>query len=466
MSELFGLLWQQPWYGLTALAVMLPIIIHLLNRSRGKLVTFAHVALLRSTKPQPTAELRLTQRLLLVLRILLLLIAAALLAAPLWPPTSSETEIIMLSQDWLNSSNQAEKQQVATRLGKQQAILLDSPAAQEQSQTLVSEDIINWQTQISNKPINLWSKIQSHGANKNTKSPLLVYATNRASQFVGVKVPVAQPIEWQLTAIDTSSSFAPLSVLLVYQNNRQRDKAYISAALSALQKQSRIAITLNSLSETAFTLALTNNNLPTSQVVLWLSSAPLAPELLEYRDQQTTIVMDAPKLESKGDNNQKWHLASPASLLVELAGTSLAISANPAFAQELSQVLWSTSKGEPLLSQLTTGPTTLVQFYSRFNPDWNNLTVLPTFPLILGELVQSALAKQQLTQQTIDIQQISQTMADSQLQQTYIVSPYELQHSVLQNLLSALLLVLFCIERLYSEKSSRTDKNAVVDGER
>ena len=92
--------------------------------------------------------------------------------------------------------------------------------------------------------------------------------------------------------------------------------------------------------------------------------------------------------------------------------------------------------------------------------------MLPTFPLILGELVQSALAKQQLTQQTIDIQQISQTMADSQLQQTYIVSPHELQHSVLQNLLSALLLVLFCIERLYSEKSSRADKKAVVDGER
>jgi hypothetical protein len=267
-----------------------------------------------------------------------------------------------------------------------------------------------------------------------------------------------------LTAIDTSSSFTPLSVLLVYQNNRQRDKAYISAAISALQKQSRITITLNSLSETAFASALTNKNLPPSQVVVWLSSAPLAPELLEYRDQHTTIVLDAPELESKGDIKQKWHLASPALLLVEVAGTSLAISANPAFDQDLSQVLWRTSEDKPLLSQLVIGPTTLLQFYSRFNPDWNNLTVLPTFPLILGELLQSALAKQQLTQQTIDIQQISQTTADNQLQPTYSVSPYELQHSTLQNLLSALLLVLFCMERLYSEKSGRADKYAVVDG--
>jgi hypothetical protein len=109
MLEWFGLLWQQPWYALTALAVAIPIIIHLLNPSRGKIVTFAHVALLRSTLAQPTAELRLTQRVLLVLRLLMLLIAAALLAKPWWPQTDNDEQIIMLSQDWLNTSNANEK---------------------------------------------------------------------------------------------------------------------------------------------------------------------------------------------------------------------------------------------------------------------------------------------------------------------------------------------------------------------
>jgi len=60
----------------------------------------------------------------------------------------------------------------------------------------------------------------------------------------------------------------------------------------------------------------------------------------------------------------------------------------------------------------TTGPTTLVQVYSRFNPDWDNLTVcLPTFSADLAELCKAPSPNQQLTQQTIDIQQISQTMA-------------------------------------------------------
>jgi hypothetical protein len=322
---------------------------------------------------------------------------------------------------------------------------------------------LNWQEQPPSLWINLWSKISSHAENIDAQSPLVVYATNRASQFVGAKVAIVQPIEWHVTAINKPSKTTPepLSVMLVYQNDRQRDVSYLSAALSALQKQTSVQIQLSSLSETAFTQQLTNNNLPQAQVVLWLSSAPLEPELLTSQQQQITIVMDAPKR----DDNQQWQLAFPTPLMTKFSGDVLTRSANSTFDAKLSQVRWHTSQDWPLLAELNTEHTKLLQFYSRFNPDWNNLVTLPAFPLILGELIYSAIPEQQrLNQQVIDVQQITEKPTDTDSPQTHIASSNEQQRSQLASLLAALLFVLFCLERLYSEKRSRTIKTTASEG--
>ena len=454
MTSLFGIVWSHPWYALTALAVIIPIVIHLLNRSRGKLVTFAHVALLRSTQAQPTTELRLTQRLLLLLRILLLLTAAALLTAPLWQGDESEQEIIMLSQDWLNSSTAAEKQQLASRLGTQQAILLDSPAAPELKQNLTSDEILNWQEQTSSVSINLWSKISSHAANVDALSPLMVYATNRASQYVGAKVTLSETIEWHIKTLSSDNNMPtkPLSIMLVYQSDRQTDMNYLRGALSALQKQSKQQIELSVLSATSFSQRLTADDLPKAQFILWLSSTPVSQELIQS-NQQTTIIMDAPQL----DKQQTWRLASKDPMLNGLGGNALTTQANAAFNTELSQVLWHTQQGEPLLSQVRTASTNLVQFYSRFNSQWNNLTTQPSFPILLGKLIHTTLADSpQLAQQFLDEQQITQNVIANK--PTEAKHQQSLTRSNLSIWLGALLLLLFCLERLYSEKSSRLDK--------
>ena len=461
MLEWLGLLWQQPWYSLTALAVTLPIVIHLLNRSRGKLVTFAHVALLRSTQAQPTAELRFTELLLLLLRILLLLTAAALLAAPLWQGDEEEQEIIMLSQDWLNSSSVLEKQQLASRLGTKQAILLDSPAAEDLRQSLSSADIVNWQSQSSAAQINLWSKIQSHAKFYAATRPLVIYATNRASQYVGSKVALSETLEWHIKNVNTDNNILEksLSVMLIYQSDRQRDVNYLRAAFSALQQQSKQQIELSILSTESFEQSLINGSLSQAQgskhqtkVIFWLSSAPLAPELLNSNEQTRSIIMDAPQLA-----NQQWRLAAKEPMLKGLGGNALATQANAAFDKSLSQVLWQTQQGEPLLSQVNIGSSNLVQFYSRFNSQWNNLTSQPSFPLLLGKLIHTTLSDSpQLAQQFLDEQQITQKVLDKQ--QVEANRQQSLKHADSNIWLAALLLLLFCIERIYSEKSSRLNK--------
>lgn len=456
MLEWLGLLWQQPWYALTALAVVLPIVIHLLSPSRGKLVTFAHVALLRSTQAQPTTELRFTQRLLLLLRILLLLTAAALLAAPLWQGDEEEQEIILLSQDWLNSSNANEKQQLASRLGTQQALVLDSPAAEDLRQSLSSADIVNWQSQSSAAQINLWSKIQSHAKFYAATKPLVIYATNRASQYVGAKVALSETIEWQIKTLSSDNNMPakPLLVMLVYQSDRQNDVNYLRAALRALQQQSKQQIELSLLSAEDFSQRLTTDDLPKAQLILWLSSTPVSQELIQS-NQHTTILMDAPQL----DKQQPWRLASKEPMLNGLGGNALATQDNATFNSDLSQVLWQNQQDEPVLSQLTTGSTNLVQFYSRFNSQWNNLTSQPSFPLLLSGLIQTTLVESpQLAQQFLDEQQITQRVLDKQ--QVEANRQQSLKHSDLSIWLGALLLLLFCVERIYSEKSRRLNKTA------
>jgi hypothetical protein len=467
MLEWLGLLWQQPWYALTALAVTLPIVIHLLNRSRGKLVTFAHVALLRSTQAHPTTELRLTQFLLLLLRILLLLTAAALLAAPLWQGDEPEQDVIMLSQDWLNSSSASEKQQLASRLGTQQAIILDSPVAEELRQSVSSADIINWQSQSSAAQINLWSKIQSHAKFYAATRPLVIYATNRASQYVGGKVALSETLEWHIKNVNTDNniqekSLSVLSVMLIYQSDRQSDVNYLRAAFSALQKQSKQQIVLSVLSTESFEQSLINGSLSQAEgskhqtkVIFWLSSAPLAPELLNSNEQTRSIIMDAPQLA-----NQQWRLAEKDPMLKGLGGSALATQANIAFNTDLSQVLWQTQQGEPLLSQVNIGSSNLVQFYSRFNRQWNNLTTQPSFPLLLGNVIQTILVESpQLAQQFLDEQQITQKVLAKQ--QVEANRQQSLKHSDLSIWLGALLLLLFCVERIYSEKSGKLNKTKV-----
>lgn len=460
MSELFGLVWQLPWYGLTAIAVFIPILIHLLNRSRGKLVSFAHVALLHNTQPQPTAELRVTQRLLLLLRILLLLTAAALLAKPWWPDISDNNARIMLSQDWLNSASSADKQQLAKQLGQQSALLLDSPATPALRQTLDAQAILAWQNQPNEMAINLWAKIQSHAANEPPMRPLSVYTTNRANQFAGNKVTIASPLSWQINELSETNTTEPLSVLLIYQDARQHEVKYLSAALKALQQQSNVTIQITSLSDKQFRQQVLDKNQPKAQVVLWLSAAPLMLEIMQSDKAPAVVVMEVADRDNFSTMQQDWQLSSSDTLLSELRGKIFTQPANASVTSHSSQPIWQTTQDLAIMSQQTVGKTAVLQFYSRFDPEWNNLVMLPAFPLILGQLIQDALPlHQQLARSYLEPLQISHSTKHGSLDPLPSVQPSYQAQSDSPYALSLLLLLLFCVERLYSEKQNKSKQH-------
>ena len=453
MSDWSGLIWQHPAYGFTALAVLIPIIIHLLNRSRGKLVTFAHVALLRSTAPKPTYELRLSQRLLLLIRLLLLVLAALLLSQPWWPSAGDKQESILVSIDWLNSSSPVEKQQLATRLGEQTAILLDSPLMDAQ-QKLDAQAILNWSSQTLRGPLNLWAKINSHATALSRQSTLIIYATNRASQYQGNQVAIHQPLDWQIKKLDSAAlSTQTLSIVVIYQGDRQQDADAITAAIAALQRQSLADISVSQTTQNDFEQSLVDKPLSAAQLVWWLSSAPVPAQLLHGPSTPKSIVIDAPG----GESQLSWQADFADQLFSEVQGSRLSTSSNPAFDSLHSEVLWQTSQGLSLLSRFSSPEVNLLQFYARFNPLWSNATSLASFPLLLAEILHIALPAVKPGSEVLDPGQIEQLALSSAAAPPGAVTA--MQSAASPNKLNAwlalLLVVVFAIERLYSEKTRR-----------
>ena len=73
----------RPLGALALIALLVPLVIHLLRRSAARDIPFAALDWLMARTP-PRRRFRLDQRLLLAVRMLLIALLAALLAEPLW----------------------------------------------------------------------------------------------------------------------------------------------------------------------------------------------------------------------------------------------------------------------------------------------------------------------------------------------------------------------------------------------
>lgn len=493
MSNASALLWQHPWYLLTALAVLIPLVIHLLNKSRGRLVHFAYIALLRQSAPQTSTELRLNQRLLLLLRMVILLLASMLIAAPFWFASEQSESQILVSADWLNRSSETEKNTLIARLADEQlkptAILLDSPASAMARQNLTANDVASWQAEALS-PLNLWAKVHSHSQALPANTPLIVYASNGINQVKGRKVPLSNPLEWQLKDLtDAVMAKQPfkLSVLVVYDQDRKPDLPYIKAAIKALQQNPKLQIEVQLLAYASYAETLqnsaTNHNLPSFSAALWLSSSPLPASLLKRISANGTLLLDAPQSDIQGE----WHITKNPSLLTGFSGQRLSRLANTGFEEEAGQNLiysnaaqgsphWVTNDGQNLLRYSQQADVRVIQFYSRFNPKWSTWPLQSSFALMLGKLLFSPLLDASLdNSRTVAYEQIRSAawQADKMLENSPstakktrdYASPAPHSEQSLSDLLAILLVIMFCAERVLSEShlSGRGKKPVAAD---
>ena len=104
-AVLSGLSFLTPsaWWAL--LTLVIPLLIHLFNRSRGRLVHIGHIDLIRQARKAHVTEVKLAQWLLLLLRLSIFTLAALILLGLAKPGlSSSDTVTIYLAPAWLKTA--------------------------------------------------------------------------------------------------------------------------------------------------------------------------------------------------------------------------------------------------------------------------------------------------------------------------------------------------------------------------
>lgn len=223
------------------LALLIPLAIHLLSKSRVQIVPFAHLALITVKTSPRLRQLRITQWLLLFLRLLLLLLATLIVAELYWQSnTDTNTKHILVTEDWLNHANDGEKNQLIQQSSGSKLTLIARPNA-----PLGQQQITQWQKSTSEaNALNLWEKVADFRAELSSQSQVSVYSTNRLSQFLGSKQDISSNVNWQIKSLPTSDTTSSIqaTVLVLFDKPSTPTLAYLKAAFDALNTSKQISL--------------------------------------------------------------------------------------------------------------------------------------------------------------------------------------------------------------------------------
>ena len=267
---------QSPWAFTALLAVIVPLVLHLINKSQAKEVKFANIALIAALKPKSMREFRLNEFWLLLLRIVLLVVSVLLLANIInRQAIISDEEVQVVTTDWLNESNDRQRQQLATSSANKKTYLLAGS-----NKRLSASEIFAWPTK-AKLTKNSDSKALTNKANKeepelgrteisttqyeNTlqqlsyfsemlseKTKITAFVTDRANQYQlnneTSNIALDNSIDWQILTIAEShynQYNAPINVLIIYDQDRSADIKYFQQALALLKQQTAPNLTFS-----------------------------------------------------------------------------------------------------------------------------------------------------------------------------------------------------------------------------
>jgi len=460
---------QSPSLLYALLGLLVPLIIHLFSKSKGRLVPIGNIKFIQTGKPVRMREVRLVERLLLLCRLLVLLFSILIVAKLLFNgQTNQPNNTVLITLDWLNETDQQEKRQLIADEQGSDFYLLSKIISEESfsaNKRLSDQDILLWQSprtsSTGNNENNIWALLSNFEKSlpvkrdieradtektMTEKTELTVYSTNRMAEFSGEKVKLSSRINWQIKLLSNMPVEAfqmikqgEISVAIITDADRQQDLIYVRAALNILKSAK-----LSNLNVVHFDDILTyqniykdsntdssQNKLP--QWIFYLSSSPVPESILAQVKQGTQLIVDAKESDLqqiKGKSSalsttspkQKWQVESAKHNLSFIKGFLYGVPALPRYDTLYEnfnfQVLWkaitvNNTVEKNLLIEYRSGAGKIIALHSRFNPNWNDLVIQPQFPhfilsLFLSEQLERAMQQQgQLTSS-----QISETISE------------------------------------------------------
>lgn len=415
------------------LALAIPILIHLFNRSRGRLVRIGHIDLIKQARRLKVTEVKLTQWLLLLLRLGIFTLAALMLAGLASPGLeSSEKPTAYVTAAWIRA---VQPELINELLARNDRVFVLQPGYVPLDATMADEIR---QTPLETSSIrNIWPLLAERLSLEYHGGAVDVYATDLLQQFGTSRPALPRAVNWNLTHPLQVPEIRnlPNRVAIAYDMERQQDAELFRAALTSLKAQRIPGLTWEMTDSRHITPQQLN-----SDWLIYLSEDQLTPAQQALISTPTTLLMDAVGEPVPGSIE---YVSLPFYPFSSFRLNGLASSTDDA------QTLIATSDGTAVLQEYQAGPARILHFNSRFNPQWSSIAQQPEFPELLLHLM---LSKQALTRTFSDAAiTIDQLNAGTPGQAPDIPLP----RRSLQSLLAILLVLLWVTERWLSERKQR-----------
>lgn len=481
----------QPIWLYAIAGIIAPIAIHFWNIKERKAFPVGSIALLEKNTKKYTRTLRINEWLLLLLRCLLIIFLACLLAKPVKQQTFGQQKgWILLDKQNTNTVYRHFKTVIDSLLNKGYELHRFDESFE---QTNLKDGLIAEDT-ATNK-ISYWSLIKKADDELQPSFPVYVFTSNYLNNFKGVRPKVNANIKWFVYVADTavkqiakawrtndnsirvmlvnstpsgnmpdyedlpatqeanneykiSSNNGLLSIaynnqqpvivdttimrINIYAGKYRQDANYIKASLDAIEQFTKRNIQISTVT----------NITPVPQQndwLFWLSNEPvpkniIAKNIVKYeqgKEQAISSIID---------------IGEPITIKKRIAADSLF--------NVSSTLLWKDGFGGPLLTKENIDGAVVYHFYSRFNPQWNDLVWSDAFPKILLQLLfadeANNINKTQPDVRTVDERQI----------QPVFVNNFQKKVSTTTADLSTtfwvIIFLLFCAERIVSFKTRST----------
>ena len=389
--------------------------------------------------------MRLSEWLLLALRIVILLLLSLLLAQCV-KPTENDNKVkyFIVSHDWLAAANQQQKKtfikgfnQLEKETEKRLILLDDSEGSFDPDMTanngyqsgngyksnhqeaitlatLDIDDLLRDRILPGDLQLTIWQQVANFSATHPNVLPanIQVFATNHLAQFNNERVAVPAQIKWHiLKTTDVPNNKLISKILLLSNDTKQPQVDYLRAAFNAINTRSEREIQFDVALLTTFSgwteLArydwvfylgeVIPNPVSLSNLNQYVQNGgQLFLTALEKHKQGTWLVI-APHTSMRGSifdigrNPSTKDITSPIKLSqIGEPATMLPFlqKVNPDAKEE---ILWQTPDQQNVLTRTTFSPQKkngqVIKFYSRFETNWTDWVTHLDFPFALDSLL-------------------------------------------------------------------------------
>jgi len=235
---------ESPLAMLGLLTLLIPLGIHLLSKARPRVVAFAHIAFIKVSTYPVLRQLRLTQLMLLGIRMLMLLVATLILAQLYWQNVNLQVNShILLTEDWLNHTTDTEKKTLIDQVRGSNLVLLST-----QNRDINKTEVAQWSPDSWQTPaLNIWNRVANYSTQLPADTLITVYTTNRLKQFIGSKTPIHKRVKWQVKAIPVESATQQFSanIKVIYDDASEPLLVYLRAAFEVINAYESFSVKVN-----------------------------------------------------------------------------------------------------------------------------------------------------------------------------------------------------------------------------